>query len=75
MKTIILTVEIKIDEKQIARKYPNFGFNYHLRADLEPTSNAMLAFARSHVMTEESLRDFGFSAKITKTAFKSSGAK
>jgi hypothetical protein len=70
IKTIILTVEIKIDENQIAHKYPNFGFNYNLRADSKPTGNAMIAFAKKQVMTENQMRDFGFSAKITKASFK-----
>lgn len=70
MKKIILTVEVEIDEKQIVRKYPNFGINYGMRADSTPSAKGMIAFAKSNVMTENALKDFGFSTKITSAVFK-----
>lgn len=75
MKTVILTVEVQIDEKQIIRKYPNFGINYELKPDSTPSDDGILAFARSNVMTEDALKDFGFSTKITKAAFKQTNKK
>jgi hypothetical protein len=75
MKTVVLTVEVQIDEKQIIRKYPNFGINYELKADSTPSDTGILDFAKSCVMTEDALADFGFSTKITDANFKKSGKK
>jgi hypothetical protein len=72
MKTVILTVEVKIDEQQIIKRYPNFGINYEVNADKIPTKKGMIAFAKSNVMTENALADFGFSSKITKAEIKDS---
>lgn len=70
MKTIILTVEVKIDETNIVNKYPNFGINYDLRPDARPTVTALMDFAKSHIITEDCLREFGFATKITGAVFK-----
>ena len=75
MKTVVLTVEVQIDEQQIVRKYPNFGINYELKSDSTPSDVGILDFAKSCVMTEDALKDFGFSTKITTAAFKESSKK
>ena len=70
MKTLILTVEVKIDDENIVGKYPNFGFNYNLKKNNQPTAQALASFARRQVTTENSMKSFGFSSKITKVSFK-----
>lgn len=70
MKTVILTVEVEIDDENIVRKYPNFGFNYNLKKNNQPTAPALASFSRRQVTTENSMRSFGFSSKITNVSFK-----
>lgn len=70
MKTVILTVEVQIDEQRIIKIYPNIGRNYELKPDSTLSDKGILAFAKSNVKTDDALKDFGFSTKIIKAAIK-----
>ena len=59
-------VEIEVDEKNIAKKYPNYQFNFNTPTDLIKHIMGCFVIEGNTNMAKEGLKEWGYAKRVIK---------